>query len=129
MVKLLIYFLIFAVAGCAVINKYDGVMTLKRFGDEQKQIENYLKKQEALFYRLKSDIESNKLTKGITKRNILSTYGNPIFSRKLIDNEELREVLLYRHPTEYFSTDKVYLYFDEKQNLCLWKFEPAINIK
>jgi len=34
---------------------------------------------------------------------------------------------LYRAPTEYFSADKVYLYFDRQNFLCSWKYEPADN--
>ena len=44
---------------------------------------------------------------------------------KKAESDLFQEVWLYRHPTEYFSTDKLYLYFDETSKLIEIEYKPA----
>ena len=106
--KIAILLFIVVLGGCA---KYQGVMTLKNYAAGQRQIQDYVRAQEELFLKLKQDFNDNKLEKGMPQSEITSIYGEPILSRS-IDN---KEVFLYRHPTEYFDTDRIYLYFDKNQ--------------
>ena len=100
-------------------------MLLKGLGDNQHEIEDYVKKQKDSFFKLREDIKNNRLKKGISKREILSTYGEPVFCKDIANEVDVKEICLYRHPLQYFSTDMVYLKFDKKQNLCCWEFIPA----
>jgi hypothetical protein len=42
-----------------------------------------------------------------------------------IAESQILQSCLYRSPTEYFSADKAYLYFDRQELLHSWKYEPA----
>jgi len=109
-----------ALTGCG--SRAEGLLTLKRVGDSQEEIERYLQRQERLFNKLAEDIKNKKLKAGISKRKITGIYGEPVLSKQPSDS--LTTVFLYRHPTKYFSSDKVYLYFDESGELSSWKYIP-----
>lgn len=100
-------------------------MLLKRLGDNQHEIEDYVKKQKDSFFKLRDDIKNNRLKKGISKREILSMYGEPVFCKDIANEADVKQICLYRHPLKYFSTDMVYLKFNKKQNLYSWEFIPA----
>tara|TARA_Y100000031_G_C8091521_1_gene324368 strand:+ start:329 stop:715 length:387 start_codon:yes stop_codon:yes gene_type:complete len=120
--KYIIYLLcsILLTSGCA---KVEGLLKLKRLGDNQAQIERYLYKQLKLFEKLVEDINNSELKAGISRRNFIRSYGDPVLSR--IDKADPdSEILLYRHPTEYFKTDKVYAYFSKSKELIRWEYIP-----
>jgi len=94
---------------------------LKGLGDSQKEIERYVAAQERGFYKLSDDIKNNRIKIGLSKKEILSLYGDPVLSKKIEDNPLLKEEFLYRLPTEYFTTNRIYLYFDIEDKLVKWK--------
>lgn len=100
-------------------------MLLKRLGDNQHELEDYVSKQKDAFSRLRDDIQNNKLNIGIPKSKILSLYGEPVFCEDVVNEAVVKEKCLYRRPLQYFSTDMAYLKFDKKQNLCCWEFIPG----
>lgn len=103
-------------------------MLLKQTGDNRRHAEQYLKKQEKLFYLLLNDTVNNTLKEGMPKRNILNTYGEPVLYRNIADNADeagVVEELLYRHPTQYFSSERVYMYFDNAGKLARWEYYPS----
>ena len=118
--------IVFFVNGCVVFTKAEGLLTLKRYGDSQAQMQRYVDKQVKLFDKLVSDLEADKLKVGISQRQFIRSYGEPVLSRELKE-PEAGEVFLYRHPTEYFNTDRVYAYFDESKELIRWEYKPYIS--
>ena len=122
-----IYFFILTLTGCSMITHHDELMRLKRLGDNQKQMQRYIKQQEKFFYKLRRDVKRNRLRKGTSKEKILVRYGEPILTKPIEDKADIKEIFLYRHPTEYFSTDLIYLYFDEGQCLSFWELKLAEN--
>jgi len=119
---LLISFLIlFTIHGCFFLP--ESLKTLKRVGDSQEEIEAYLARQAELFDKLLFDLKNDALEPGISKGKFLRTYGEPILSKEVA--EPLKGArLLYRHPTEYFNSDRIYFYFDEKEKLVRWEYKP-----
>jgi hypothetical protein len=139
LVKSLCLFLLLAIcAGCS-----QRILLLKRFASGQKEMENYVARQEKGFLRLKEDVRHNLLQKGTSIETVIKKYGEPVFCAPaegehpiLSDKSVFRSAetptppaiaqsCLYRAPTEYFSADKVYLYFDRQECLHSWKYEPA----
>ncbi|UCC95716.1 MAG: hypothetical protein JSW40_02935 [Candidatus Omnitrophota bacterium] len=114
---------VFAISGCTIATKYNELLTLKRLANSRGEIARYLERQEELFDKLREDVENNKLQEGITKRRAISLYGDPVLSKDAPHLPQIAEILLYRHPTEYFSSDKIYLYFDEDAKLAYWEHE------
>jgi hypothetical protein len=116
---------ILPLAGCSFLAHYNELMVLKRFAENRREIELYLDNQEREFYKLRADIENNRLAKGLTEQNIGSRYGDPIFCKNAMVRDDIGQTCLYRHPTEYFSSDKVYLDFDKDARLRSWVLEKA----
>jgi hypothetical protein len=109
--------------GCALFTKAPQLLTLKRLGDSQKLMERDVEKKKKNLAKLMDDIKTDKLKKGTSYNRFIRLYGKPILE-KLIDKDTKEKKLLYRHPIEYFDTDKVYIYFDQQQ-LSAWKYIPA----
>ncbi|MDD5669835.1 MAG: hypothetical protein PHE58_07410 [Candidatus Omnitrophica bacterium] len=122
---LIIGIMIFLLGGCVYFTHYEQIMLLKRLAANQREIENYLKRQEKLFYKLEADIKNSRLKKGITEEKILSMYGEPIFCRDVQKMPNISATCLYRHPTKYFNTDIIYLKFDKDHKLYSWEFIQA----
>jgi len=132
--KTLCLFLLFiACAGCS-----ERVLLLKRLGSSQKEMENYIARQERGFLRLKHDIQGNRLQKGMSRQAIIKRYGEPVFcdptesgtpthpiASGAAADLEIAQGCLYRAPTEYFFADKVYLYFNRQELLHSWKYESV----
>lgn len=58
-----------------------------------------------------------------SERQVLSKYGSPVFC--IVEGKiDVGRVCLYRDPLKYFSTERIYLYFDKDQKLSSWKAEP-----
>ncbi len=68
-------------------------------------------------------MNNKRLKQGIAKGKFIRTYGEPVLSKKTVEPLG-EERLLYRHPTEYFQSDKVYVYFDEGGRLTRWEYKP-----
>ena len=113
--------ILFSMSGCFFLP--EGLKTLKSVGDSQDKIEAYLTRQVKFFNKLLTDLEKEVLEPGISKQRFMHTYGQPILSKEV--TEPLGGVkFLYRHPTEYFKSDRVYLYFDQEENLVRWEYKP-----
>ncbi|MCF7887169.1 MAG: hypothetical protein K9L71_01985 [Candidatus Omnitrophica bacterium] len=120
----LFIFLIFIFQGCALFTKAPQLLTLKRLGDSRKLMERDIEKKKKNLAKLINDIKTDKLKKGTSYNRFIRLYGEPVLE-KLIDKDTKEKRLLYRHPTEYFDTDKVYLYFNQEAKLIAWKYIPA----
>jgi len=114
--------MIFLLGGCVYFTHYEQIMLLKRLAANQREIENYLKRQEKLFYKLVADIKNSRLKKGITEEKVLSLYGEPVLCRDVQKMADISVTCLYRHPTKYFNTDIIYLNFDKDHKLYSWEF-------
>lgn len=121
----IILFLVSFFAGCSLIPEYQPLMNLKNLGDERARTGEGLKKEEGLYNKLKDDLKGGRLKKGKPKKEILAEYGRPVFARAVDDGSGIKLCLVYRHPTEFFSSDMVYLYFDAKEKLIFLEIKPA----
>ncbi|MGA2774995.1 MAG: hypothetical protein ABSE81_02905 [Candidatus Omnitrophota bacterium] len=119
---LLTYLLILFTAGCSLFPHYDQLMVLKRFGSSQAEAKEDVKKQEENFCKLRGDIENNRLKKNTSKKHILIKYGNPVFCKSDLLKGQLKQLCVYRLPSNELNTVLIYLYFGEKEKLDSWEF-------
>jgi len=117
--------ILFLLEGCVYFTHHEQIMLLERLAANQREIQNYINRQEELFNKLKEDVKNNRLKEGISKNEVLSIYGESIFCKRVKNKVDIQEVCLYRLPTKYFNTDMIYLYFNKDHNLYSWKFIPA----
>ncbi len=117
------------IAGCVSSKEfnYEGIRNLSQLAVEQRRLGCYLKKQEALVAQLRSDILEGTLQKGMRQDAIIVLYGEPVVSRELAASDNKNEVFIYRHPTRFFSTDIMYLYFDGAGFLSAWSLLKAAD--
>jgi len=116
---------IFLASGCATIEHMDELLALQSAAESQADMERYLEKQERGFCRLQQDIQSQRLQPGALKRYVTDIYYEPVLSKEENLEGQVRHVLLYRHPTRYFSSERIYLYFDQASRLTSWKIIPS----
>lgn len=109
-------------SGCVLVQKGPQLRTLRELEDSQRRMELYIQKKEANLKRLLEDIEENRLQPGLSYGDFISSYGRPVLE-KSFDRQDLTKELLYRRPTQYFNTKKVYLYFDQNLNLSHWQLQ------
>ncbi|MDD5069507.1 MAG: hypothetical protein PHV17_02165 [Candidatus Omnitrophica bacterium] len=129
--KLVIFFplTLILLSGCQVARNYSELKVLKELGKSQKEINAYLISQEKKFRLMKNDINRKELLIGTSKQDILKRYGDPVLAQALTGSGEETEMLLYRNPTDYFSSDKVYLYFDYQGKLLRYEYQPSMADK
>lgn len=116
---------IFALGGCVFLTHHQQITTLENLSDNQRQMREYVSAEEKLFFKLREDVFNNRLTKGTPRGEILSQYSEPIYCKPLKDRAEIKEVCLFRHPTQYFSSDLIYLKFDENGQLYSWELKSC----
>ncbi len=127
MIKSVLFFIFLSLTllqGCALFTKAPQLLTLKRLGDSQKQMELGVEAKKKNLAKLINDIEADKLAKGLPFKKFISRYGEPVLEKEAGEGSLMKK-LLYRHPLEYFNTDKVYIYFDQRLELVAWKYEKA----
>lgn len=110
---------VFYLQGCILFSPE--LDTLKEVNQSQKEINSYLTRQSKRFLVLVRDVKKERLIRGMPKANFIRRYGEPILSKKQPDSLE-QEIMLYRHPTKYFGSEKVYVYFDKDGRLVYWEY-------
>ena len=114
---------ILCLEGCTTVKYAEQLLILKGVSDSQKEIRRYLAEQKVFFKKLLEDMKNNKIELGMSKKDFLIRYGNPVIIQEG-SNLFVGEILLYRNPTEYFNSEKIYLYFDTFGKLVNWEHSP-----
>ena len=110
-------------SGCTLLTHKQQITALKNLAKEQEELEKYVNQQEILFDNLKNDIRDQRLRRGTPKEEILALYGEPIFCKASRDQDRRVETCFWRHPTQYFSSDLIFLNFDQDQKLFSWEIK------
>ena len=113
----------FAGSGCTLIRYSDQIGTLRAIDENMRNIAEDISAQEAYVDKLIKDVKNNRLVKGLSRKAVIDKYGKPVIVKQA-DNGTFGQVFLYRHPVNYFTCDKVYLYFDVSGRLLNWKYNP-----
>jgi len=120
----LLIIIIFMFTGCAKLKHLPQLLTLKSLGEGQADMDDYVKEQDAKFALMLEDIKKNEIKEHSHQNAIVRHYGEPVFKREITDQDDIKEEWLYRRAVEYFKTDKVYMYFDDKGRLIKWDYIP-----
>lgn len=96
---------IFFAAGCS-----EPIRTLQALGAEKDAQAAQVKRQDIRFERLLKDVKEKRLKPGVSRRWVVGRYGRPV-----LDPVSRQEgvIFLYRKPTDFFNTVKIYLTFDQ----------------
>ncbi|MFC1548883.1 hypothetical protein ACFL5E_02880 [Candidatus Omnitrophota bacterium] len=97
-----------------------GLKSLMQVANDRKAMEKQFSKETKSYDSIKKAIDSNELKEGMSARNIARRYGSPPISFPRDDGSGTKWV--YKSGTQNFldGADKVYLVFDESENLIEW---------
>jgi len=107
---------IFLISGCASGGKLDKLLTLKGLSEEQAQMGEYVDAQDKKFEFMLKEQKDGKLDQYLSKDKIVRTFGEPVYVNHVRENDQKLEIWLYRNATQFFGSQKIYIYFDSDEN-------------
>ena len=113
--------LVLSLTGCAKLAHMQELLRLKDYSDNKEVQAKYVKEQDRKFEQLLAAVRESKIESYQNKKNFLAEFGNPVFSRQVTHAGKTMDMWLYRYTTKYFSSEKVYLYFDQAGKLQDWE--------
>ncbi|MDD5005339.1 MAG: hypothetical protein PHS93_02400 [Candidatus Omnitrophica bacterium] len=84
--------------------------TLIEVSREQESQKKYMEIQKRKYNLLLKHVKEGRIKKGLNKEEAFRLYGEPIAMKEI----EQGSVFIYRDPSEFFPSQKVFLYFDEQ---------------
>ena len=113
--------------GCSKVRHLDQLLTLKDLANEQTQLGQYVEGQDRNFELMLEEIKAGTLELYSNKRKIQRAFGDPVYARNVVEDDQELESWLYRYATQYFGAEKVYLYFDLDGNLVKSEYIEGTN--
>ncbi len=113
----ILFLALIVLSGCAKVQHLDQLLTLKGLADEQVLMGKYIEEQDQKFELMIGEVEAGTLDQYLNKKKILKTFGDPIHVKHVNKNDQELESWLYRYSTQFFDSEKIYLYFDPDDNL------------
>lgn len=117
----LILTLPFICMGCFSLDSRQRILLIKGLAANNSEIQKYIDTREKLLLKLKDDIRADYLRKNLSAGEIIEAYGEPILTKDIKVNGRFIRRFLYRHPTRFFSAEKIYLAFNEESLLEYWE--------
>ncbi|MBL7132416.1 MAG: hypothetical protein ISS45_13660 [Candidatus Omnitrophica bacterium] len=115
MKRLFLYlFLLVLICGCG-----QQLNALIKLNSEQESQQRFVESQRKKFVVLINDIQQGELERGLTTKQIIRLYGEPVLIKELESQREF----LYRDPLDFFASPKAYLYFDQQDILVDFKIK------
>jgi hypothetical protein len=107
------------ICGCATSGINVGaVKTLAKLGQNDKLKQKALRQETANFNKLKNYIEDNKIKKGISEKQAIKKFGEPVVG---FDELDFQSWIYKAAESSWFGGEKIYLYFDKKGKLTGWE--------
>ena len=113
--------------GCSKVRHLDQLLTLKDLANEQTQLGQYVEGQDRNFELMLEEVKAGTLELYSNKRKIQRAFGDPVYTRNVVEDDQELESWLYRYATQYFGAEKVYLYFDLDGNLVKSEYIEGTN--
>jgi hypothetical protein len=112
--------------GCGTLGAIDRLKELSATRDEQQEC---IEKQEEKFKQLLKDFSEGEIEKGTSEDKIVETYGEPITTKRIKEGSLFKEELMYRHPAQFFGSEKIFLYFDNNKELIDTEYKKQSSSK
>lgn len=107
-------------AGCTQVKQVqnlDQLLVLKDYADEKDSQEKWVTEQAEKFKELAAAVENKSVNSFKDKESIRQQFGEPVLQEDIVENNIPVQRWLYRHPIQKLAEDRVYLYFDNKDQL------------
>ncbi len=107
--------------GCAKLAHLEELLTLKGLSDEQAAQLRQVEKQKKDFDTLLAAIHQNQLGSYQTKESFRNTFGDPVYSTRIVKDGKSREHWLYRRGVSYEEKEKIDIYFDQDDHFVAYR--------
>jgi hypothetical protein len=111
---------LFSVTGCAKLAHLDQLLALKAVSEEQQGIAEYARAKDERFEMMRAMVHSGDIRHYRGREEVLARFGEPVRRIRRDGPDGTAERWIYRRQTGYFSTPKIYLYFDRDGRLRRW---------
>ncbi|RKY27647.1 MAG: hypothetical protein DRP61_03705 [Candidatus Omnitrophota bacterium] len=111
--------LLISFTGCVSLSSLKPLIEL---GKSDKLKEKTLKEETENFLKIKEAIEKGELKKGLSKEEFLKDYPPPVV---VIPEGNLERWVYKRGESSWFSSDKIYLFFDSEYILEDWQIKGS----
>ena len=122
---IILVLIILTAGGCTKLKYLDELLTLKSLADSQGEMADYVEVKDRKFNFMLDEAAAGRIEKYSNKTKVLRTFSDPIFVKTVSDHQDALEVWLYRYSTDFFGSQKIYLYFDKDENLVNWKYDEG----
>lgn len=123
--KIFVLILLLPLGGCAKLKHLPQLLTLKAVAEETDSMDEYVESQDKKFKKLLTDVQDGKLEKGLTVDATVKRYGDPIYSKTVEHNGGQANRLLYRYAVKKNDSEKVYLFYNQGNQLIDWQYVEA----
>lgn len=123
----IIVVLIFTAVGCASPSRVNKLLTLKGLADEQDTMGKEIAEQDRKFSLMLEEMRAGTLDQYLTQKRIARNFGDPVFVDNISKDGQPVQVWMYRHPAQYFGSEKIYLYFDPDGHLSESEYVEATD--
>lgn len=113
------------ISGCVYLTHLNEAMFVKSLGDNQKEMQSQLDKEEKLYNKLRADLDSGRLGKLKQKQAIFHLYGEPALCSPTEGRAGIKETCLYRKPSGGLFAEIILLDFDARNMLCSWQVQNS----
>ena len=104
-------------SGCAAATHVEELLTLKEVSDGQKNMQIYVDAQDKNFEKMLGVINTISFDQYTDQAKIISEFGEPVIKKEGERKDKVVDIWVYRYATQFFSSPKIYLYFDESGKL------------
>jgi len=108
-------------AGCAKLTHLPQLLTLKAYSDNKDLQHEDVLEHDTNFKKLLEAVADDSLSQYPDKKSILKEFDEPILKQRLVRNNTVVDRWLYRYATQYFDSEKVYIYFNKQGKLLDFK--------
>lgn len=107
----------FVLLGCFSREKAQAINTLRDIAEERAAQEVVIRSERKQYQLLLKAIEGGVLRKGLSESDVRKLYGEPLIEKP----QRGGKTLVFSDPSNYIGKDKVYIYFDQNNELSSWE--------
>jgi len=116
MKKIILIGILFFLGGCVSLSS---LKTLIELGKSDKIKQKALEEETKSFLKLKEAIEEGLLKEGLSKKEVLKLYGEPVIT---LSRDEIEKWVYKKGQESWFGGEKIYLFFGKDSKLRGWEY-------
>ncbi len=120
-----IFLSVLFLSSCTKLKYLPQLLTLKDLANEQEQLNQHVEEADKKFQNLLQAIKTDTIRVYANQKGIIEAFGDPVLIEDVVGHTKASVEWMYRYSTQFFTSEKVYLYFDSSKNLIEWEYVPG----